>query len=88
MPLDLGFHSFDVAVRILEEACFHKTPLYDFLDKNFGISKIDPLEQLGFYSTVGGMIRSAPLPPAPPPLSAGGQRPVRQRERVRARIFG
>jgi hypothetical protein len=91
MVLDLGFHGFDVVVRIIEESVFHPTPLYSFLDQNYGISAIDPLAMLGVYSMVGGVAKSAPLPPAPPAppaLSAGGQRPVQQRERIHAKFFG
>lgn len=89
MVLDIGFHGFDVFVRtVIEESIFHPTPLYTFLDQNYGISAIDPLAMLGVYSVVGGIAKSAPLPPAPPALAAGGQPPVQQRERVRARFFG
>jgi hypothetical protein len=91
MVLDLGFHGFDVVVRIIEESVFHPTPLYSFLDQNYGISAIDPLAMLGVYSVVGGLAKSAPLPPAPPALpalAAGGQRPVQQKEAVHAKIFG
>jgi hypothetical protein len=87
--LDIGFHGFDVFVRtVIEESIFHPTPLYTFLDQNYGISKVDPLAALGVYSVVGGIARSAPLPPAPPPLAGGGQLPVQKREQVRARFFG
>jgi hypothetical protein len=91
MVLDLGFHGFDVTVRIIEESVFHPTPFYTFLDQNYGISAIDPLAMLGVYSVVGGLAKSAPLPPAPPALpalAAGGQRPVQQKEVVHAKIFG
>jgi len=87
----VGFNFFSVVARAVEESLFHRTPLYDALDKAFGISAIDPMEQLGLYGVVGGAVRSAPLPPAPPAppaLGVGGQlvRPVR--ERTRARFFG
>ncbi len=88
MVFDLGFHGFDVTVRIIEESVFHPTPLYTFLDQNFGVSKVDPLAALGVYGAIGGAVKSAPLPPAPPALSAGGQLPVQKREQVRARFFG
>jgi hypothetical protein len=89
MPLDLGFHGFDMFTRwVIEESIFHPTPLYTFLDQNYGISAIDPLAALGVYSMVGGVAKSAPLPPAPPALAAGGQRPVQQRERIHAKFFG
>lgn len=86
--LDIGFHGFDVTVRLIEESIFHPTPLYTFLDQNFGIGAIDPLAALGVYSVIGGVAKSAPLPPAPPALAAGGQRPVQKREQVRAKFFG
>jgi len=44
-----GFHLFDVLVRLTEEWVFHPTHLYQFLDRNFGISKVDPFIQFGIY---------------------------------------
>ena len=88
MPLEIGFHGFDATVRLIEESMWHPTQLYTLLDQTFGISKMDLFEQLGVYGMIKGLVQSAPAPPAPPPLSVGGQRPVREKERVRARIFG
>lgn len=88
MPLEIGFHGFDATVRLIEESVWHPTGLYTLLDQTFGISGIDPFEQLGIYGMIKGMAQSAPLPPAPPPLAGGSQRPAGEKERVRARFFG
>jgi|APFre7841882590_1041340.scaffolds.fasta_scaffold49952_2 hypothetical protein len=101
MVLELGFHGFDVATRLIEEAVFHPTPLYSILDTAFGISKFDPFVQLGIYNMAKSAIGaqtvplpfstqiSVPLALPTPPLAAGGQLPSRKRiVKGRAQIFG
>lgn len=100
MP-DASFHIFDVSVRLLEEALFHPTPLYYVLDKMFGISKIDPFQQLGIYDQAKQLVKAqtTPLPfvpqmsaptiiPPPPVIGAGGYIPLEPKEKPRAKIFG
>jgi hypothetical protein len=93
MP-DFSFHLFDVAVRLTEEALFHPTPLYQVLDKVFGISKVDPFVQLGIYDQVKQATSAVtypiiystqmtapsfvPPPPTDKSLMFGGQLPSRQ----------
>lgn len=80
----IGFHAFDVAIRLLEEATFHPTQLYKFLDDNFGISQYDPFVQLGIYNAYKQLINAvtypmgmypsqATLPSALPPPPAAQQ---------------
>lgn len=82
MP-DFSFHLWDVAVRLTEEAFFHPTPLYQVLDKTFGISKIDPFIQLGVYDQAKKILNAttqpvvystqATVPAFIPPLPTGGK---------------
>jgi hypothetical protein len=85
MP-DFSFHIWDVAVRLTEEAFFHPTPLYQVLDKTFGISKIDPFIQLGIYDQAKQMLGAvtqptvyatqATVPAFVPPLPGAGKTTV------------
>ena len=81
MP-DISFHAFDLALRLTEEALWHPTPLYQVLDKMFGISNYDPFVKLGIYDQVKQMTGAVTYPmvystqltaPAfvPPPPAAG-----------------
>lgn len=80
-----GLNVTDLVVRGVEELFFHPTGLYFFLDKTFGISKVDPMETLGIYNDMKQKlgVMSVPLTtqqmnvpsalPPPPALASGGQ---------------